>query len=309
MTTLIFPGQGSQYVNMARDFFDNFSIARETLELIEDTTKIKLKEIIFENPSDLLNQTEFTQISIFACSISIYKVLESEINVEDLRISTMLGHSLGEYSALTAAGFLKIQDCSNLLKIRGKLMQNAYEPNKSGMAAVIGLDCNAVDKIILNNSLDVEIANDNSPQQIVISGKIDDINRSEEFFKKFGAKRFLKLNVSAAFHSNLMKIAQNQLIEHINKIDLNNSKISIISNFKGDISKDNYEIINNLKNQMSNRVRWVESIRKLESIKEKNIIEIGPGKVLSGLVKRISNNFNIKNIEVVSDLEKINNAI
>ena len=191
MTALVFPGQGSQYINMSHDFHDNFSVVKETFELIEDTTKIKIREIIFKNPSNLLNQTQFTQLAIFASSISIFKVLTSEIDIGSLKISCMLGHSLGEYSALTASGIISTEDCSSLLKIRGELMQNAYEPKKSGMAAIIGIDCKKVQEIINNYNLKIEIANDNSPKQIVISGIMESVIESEKYFKENGAKNLL----------------------------------------------------------------------------------------------------------------------
>ena len=183
-------------------------------------------------------------------------------------------------------------------------MQNAFEPNQSGMAAVIGMNCSLVEKIIFNESLKVEIANDNSPLQIVVSGKKKDLISSENTFIKNGAKKFVMLNVSSAFHSKLMTDAENKMKEHINNVKFKNSDIKIISNFSADISRNIESIIFNLSNQMSNRVRWVESIISLEKLNEKNIIEIGPGKVLGGLIKRISNNFSIRNINNLNDIRE-----
>ena len=305
MTSIVFPGQGSQYLNMSKDFYNNYPIAKEVFEIIEDYSKINIKKIIFENNDNLLNQTKYTQISIFCASISIFKVIEKEIDLEKLNISSMLGHSLGEYTALTAAGYISIKDCALLLKIRGNLMQNSFEPNKSGMAAIIGLNCQKVEKIIHNNKLNIEIANDNSPMQVVISGINEDIIKSEICFKDNGAKKFVLLNVSSAFHSKIMKSAENKLSQHISKINFNKSTIPIISNFNSEINIDIKKIVQNLTYQMSNRVRWVESINKLKNMKENRIIEIGPGKVLSGLVKRISSDFLIDNIEYPSDINKI----
>ena len=305
MTAIVFPGQGSQFIEMSKDFYDNFDAAREIFELITDTTKIDIKDIIFNNPADLLNQTQYTQLSIFCSSISIFKVLSEEIDIQKLNVSCMLGHSLGEYTALTAAEILSIEDCSLLLKIRGELMQNAYEPNQSGMAAIIGMNCENVEKLINNNNLKVEIANDNSPLQIVISGVKNDLLDSKKFFINGGAKKYVSLNVSAAFHSHLMTEAQNKMKNLIINTNFKNSPISIISNYSAEISNNNETIIASLSKQMSNRVRWVESIKALDHIKEKNIIEIGPGKVLTGLIKRISNNFDIINIENISNIEKI----
>ena len=306
MTVIVFPGQGSQYVGMAKDFYENFESARDIFNIVEDQTSIKIKDIIFNDTNSQLNITQYTQLAIFCSSLAIFKVMEEEIDLTKAMVTTMLGHSLGEYTALTAAGLISTEDCSSLLKVRGELMQNAYEPNKSGMVAIIGLSCDSVDNIINDNNLNVEVANDNSFNQIVVSGTIKDLQLSENFFFNNGAKRYVFLNVSAAFHSKLMINAENQMKKHIDKCVFKDSNISIISNFSGDIAKDNKILINNLSNQMSNRVRWVESIKLLDKYKKHKVIEIGPGKVLSGLIKRISNNFEMLNIENISDLEKFN---
>ena len=309
MTTFVFPGQGSQFVGMSKDFYENFKVSQEVFELISDITKIDIKEIIFKNSSNLLDQTKYTQLAIFCASTSIYKALINEIDIHKLNIKFMLGHSLGEYTALAASKILSLEDCSLLLKIRGELMQNAFEPNLSGMAAIIGLNCENIYNIIQNKKLNLSIANDNSPQQIVISGIKKELINSEEIFKKSGAKKFILLNVSAAFHSSLMNEAQEKMKEFINNSTFNNSKIAIISNFTANKSSNIDTIKENLFKQMSNRVRWVESIQTLEKNNESKIIEVGPGKVLSGLIKRISDKFDIKNIEKISDIESFKNGI
>ena len=273
--------------------------------IISDTTSIDIKKIIFENPSDLLNQTQYTQLAIFCASLSIFTVFKEHVKLKMENINCMLGHSLGEYTALCASGIISIQDCSRLLKIRGELMQNSIEPNKSTMAALIGLNCNKVEQIIKDNNLKVEVANDNSPSQIVVSGKKTEILKSELIFKNLGVKKFILLNVSAAFHSYLMKDAEKKLNDIILKIKFFQSPVAIISNFNAKINKDVDHLVESISNQMSNRVRWSESIIALESTNENIVIEIGPGKVLSGLIKRISDNFNIINIEKIADLENI----
>ena len=308
MTVIVFPGQGSQFVEMGKDFYDSFQEVKDTFNIISEVSKIDIKDIIFNNPSDLLHQTQFTQISIFAVSISLFQVLKKHLDISDLKINFMLGHSLGEYSALCAANYFTIKDCAYLLKNRGELMQNAYEPNKSIMAAIIGINCIKAEKIINENNLEIEIANDNSPIQIVISGKKEEILNSESLFKDYGAIKFILLNVSAAFHSNLMLNAQKEMNKFIDHISFNKSNINIISNYSAQHSNDINIIKKNLSNQMSNKVRWVESINLLENLKEKNIIEIGPGKILSGLIKRINKKFNIMNFNKISDIETIKNA-
>ena len=305
MTSIIFPGQGSQFLGMTKDFFDNFKIAQDTIAEIEDATSISIKKIIFGNDDNLLNITNFTQISIFAGSMSIYQTLEKNFGFSNLNIHNMLGHSLGEYSALAAAKSLTISQASSLLKIRGELMNSAIEPNTTNMAALIGLNCEDIINIIKNNSVNVEIANDNSPLQIVISGSNHDIANSEQIFLSNGIKKFVKLNVSAAFHSKFMIEAQKKLSFEIDKINFVDPSCAIVSNFDASINKSINKIIENLKLQMSNRVRWTESIKNIEEKGESQIIEIGPGKVLSGLIKRITNKFDIISINNIQDLEQI----
>ncbi len=305
MTSIIFPGQGSQFLGMTKDFFDNFKIAQDTITEIEDATSISIKKIIFGNADNLLNITNFTQISIFAASMSIYQTLEKNFGFSNLNINNMLGHSLGEYSALAAAKSLKISQASSLLKIRGELMNSAIEPNTTNMAALIGLNCEDIFSIIKNNNVNVEIANDNSPLQIVISGSNHDIENSEQIFLSNGVKKFVKLNVSAAFHSKFMIEAQKKLSFEIDKINFVDPSSAIVSNFDASINKSINKIIENLKLQMSNRVRWTESIKNIEEKGENQIIEIGPGKVLSGLIKRITNKFDIISINTIQDLEQL----
>ena len=305
MTSIVFPGQGSQKSGMTKDFYQNFPIARATMEEIEDSVSIDLKKIIFENTDDLLNVTKYTQICIFASSLVIFKTLLSETNLNLTSINSMLGHSLGEYSALAACKKLKIDECSKILKKRGELMNDAIEEFTTGMAALIGFDCDKVEKLISQKNLDIEVANDNSPIQVVISGTNLNLDRSKIIFQQEGLKKFIKLNVSSAFHSKYMSNAEEILKFEIDSLNFENNNINIISNYSAICSSNNKEIIDSLKNQMSNKVRWKESIVELEKTGEKNIIEIGPGKVLSGLIKRISNQFNITSINSINDLNEL----
>ena len=307
MTSVIFPGQGSQYVGMAKDFYENFNQSKLVFEEIENILSMNLKKIIFEDEGKKINITNITQICIFTSSLSIYKAFESEFDLS--KINNMFGHSLGEYLSLTASNKISISDCVKLIQIRGNLMNSAVEPNLTGMAALIGKNCNYVEDIIKKNNLNLEIANDNSPIQVVISGSNKDINESENVIIKAGIKKIVKLNVSAAFHSSFMSEAENKLNQYINDIKLNSNKISIISNFDAHLTNENLKILNSLKKQMSNRVRWTETIQNLEKTGNKKIIEIGPGKVLSGLINRISSFFDIISINKVDDLKQLNNNV
>ena len=306
MSAIVFPGQGSQYLSMAIDFNDNFTASKYIFSEIEDATEIKIRKIISENQQDKLNKTNYTQIAIFSASMVIFKTLIDQIGLDSIKPEIVLGHSLGEYSALVANNSLNLTDASKLIKIRGELMHSAIEPNSSGMAAIIGKNAIEINEIIKKNSLNIVIANDNSPIQVVISGLLKDINEAETIFASSGVKRYVKLNVSAAFHSKYMIDAQGKLTDEIDKISFVSSKIPIISNYDASINTKIDNVINSLKNQMANRVRWTESIKKLEGTEISEIVEIGPGKIMSGLISRITKKFDIKSIDKISDLEKFN---
>ena len=311
MTTLVFPGQGSQFIGMSQDFYDNFNSAREIFNKVEKATNINIKDIIFENKGNFLNITKYTQLSIFTASMSIFEVFKDLFRKNDffLDINYVLGHSLGEYSALVASRVISLEDCSKLLKIRGELMQEAYPENKSGMAAVFGLNCKDLEILIKNFALKIEVANDNAPGQVVVSGITEDINKAEKVLIKNGAKKFVYLNVSAAFHSRLMKTAEEKMKNHLSSVNFENSFYTIVSNFSARATTDKNVIFDNLSRQMSSRVKWTESIKLLENLGERNIIEIGPGKVLTGLIKRISSKFSIHNFNNINDIEVLNNVV
>ncbi len=302
MTTFVFPGQGSQFVEMSKDFNDNFDIAKQSFEEIEDYTQLNIRNIIFKNEENKLDLTQYTQICIFASSYIIFKTFmnESKDKIDDVNI--MMGHSLGEYSALTCSNKIKLKDCCLILKKRGELMNNAVTPNITGMAALIGKDSNYIQDIIKKNKLSLEIANDNSPIQIVVSGNKKELEKSKEIFLNNNVKKFVDLNVSAAFHSKFMLHAQEILSSQIDKLEFEENDIRVISNFDAQAHKETDILKKNLQNQMANRVNWTNSVKKLEELGEKKIIEIGPSKVLSGLINRISKNFDIKSINQISDL-------
>jgi malonyl CoA-acyl carrier protein transacylase len=304
MTAIVFPGQGSQYIKMALDFDQKYKFSSNLFTQIEDSSGISIRKIIEENKGDILNQTKYTQIAIFSASVVIYKTLIDIMGIDKIRPTIMLGHSLGEYSALVSNDTLNLYDAIKLIKIRGELMNSAIKPNTSGMAAIIGKNSDFIESIISNNNLDIQIANDNSPLQVVVSGLLSDINSAEKVFLSEGVKRYVKLNVSSAFHSKYMLEAQHQLSHEIDKISFSTSNIPIISNYNAKLNINKKDIIYSLKNQMANKVKWTDSIKILEKTKTSKIIEIGPGKVLSGLIARISKNFDIKSLNKIEDLDK-----
>ena len=302
MTSVIFPGQGSQTLGMAKDFHDNFNLSRTIFEEIEDYTHINIRNIIFDNIDDKLNLTQFTQICIFACSYTIFKTYINENDISIDNINVMMGHSLGEYTALACSNKISLKDCSLILKKRGELMSSAVAPNETGMAALIGKDSDHIQKIIEENKLDLEIANDNSPMQIVISGTKNEMIKNKNIFLNNNIKKFVELNVSAAFHSRFMIKAERELSKEIENLKFSFKNIKIISNYDANAYNETNLIKKNLQKQMSNKVNWTKSVKKLEQLGEKNILEIGPSKVLSGLINRISKNFVIKSINLISDI-------
>ena len=309
MTNIVFPGQGSQFVGMGRDFYQEFQEVKDIFSLVEDTTEIKIKDIIFNNFNNLIDITQFTQLAIFTTSISIYNVLIKEASKKKLDIKTILGHSLGEYTALVASNVLSLKTCSKLLKLRGELMQNAYKENLSGMCAIIGKNCEDIENIILDNNLSINVANDNSPLQVVVSGTKENLFKAEPIFINNGVKKYIHLNVSAAFHSPLMIDAEEKMKNQLNLLDFKNPLYDIVSNYSGQKSNDISVIYANLTNQISNKVKWVDSIKCLENEDKNDYIEIGPGKILSGLIKRISKKSKITNINSVDDLNKYINEL
>ena len=302
MISIVFPGQGSQTVGMTKDFNDNFKEAKVVFEEIEDYCNINIRKIIFNNEDNKLDLTQYTQICIFASSYVIFTTYANEVGLQAKNINVMMGHSLGEYTALACSKKISLKECCLILKKRGELMNNAVKPNETGMAALIGKDADYVQNIINEEKLNLEIANDNSPLQIVISGLKEDIIKNKELFLSKNIKKYVELNVSAAFHSQYMKKAQDLLNGYIKDLNFIENNIKIISNYDAQAYTDTIFIRNNLQNQMANKVNWTKSIKKLKEMGEKNILEIGPNKILSGLINRISNSFDIKSISKVSDL-------
>jgi len=304
MFSVVFPGQGSQKIGMAKEFFDKFELVKKIYKDADNLLELPLSKIIFEGPNDQLNLTENTQPAIFLTSYAIFTVAKKEFGFNFDKANFIAGHSLGEYSALCCYGALKFEDTLKILKKRGKSMQDAVPADGGSMLAVLGSDLKVIEKVLKTNNHECYIANDNSPQQLVLSGLKKNIDLFSEDLNKLKIKN-LKLNVSAPFHCKLMKQATDNMREKILNLEFKDIKNPLISNFTAKPSILPSEIKNLLVSQIEGRVRWLESVEFMVNEGTKNFIEIGPGKVLSGLIKRINKNVNFKSINSVQDIKEL----
>ena len=306
MFSVLFPGQGSQSVGMIKELYDNFDYVRDLFDQADEVLKIPISKIIFDGPKEILDQTENTQPAIFLVSYSIFQVIKRETSFDIEKANFFAGHSLGEYSALVCSGVLGFIDTIKLLKIRGEAMQNAVPKNEGGMVAVLGEEIKIIEEIIEKNKnkFNCFLANDNSNGQVVISGKKYDIEKLITELNNLKIKS-VKLPVSAPFHCILMKSATNIMRKEITNIKFSLPNNNIISNVTALPSKDPIIIKNLLIEQIEKPVRWRESINNMIKAGNQKFLEIGPGKVLSGLVKRIDRNVNIIQVNNISDLNKL----
>ena len=308
MFSVLFPGQGSQSVGMVRDLYDNFDYIKELFHEANDTLNVSISKLIFEGPKELLDQTENTQPAIFLVSYSIFSAIKKETSLDISNASFFAGHSLGEYSALACAGVLNFQKTIQLLKIRGNAMQNAVPRNEGGMVAVLGEETKKIEEILENNknNFSCYLANDNSDGQVVISGKNIDINQLIIELKKSNIKN-IKLPVSAPFHCPLMSSATRIMNKELNQTNFSVPNNMIVSNVTAEPSKDPDHIKSLLIEQIEKPVRWRESIINMINLGNKKFIEIGPGRVLSGLVKRIDRNVELIQVNSIDDLSNLKN--
>ncbi len=296
----LFPGQGSQYVGMAKDLFDNSVEAKEMIKTADDALGVNLSYIMFNGPEDQLKQTEFTQPAIFLHSVVLASLIRT------LTAQAAAGHSLGEYSALVAANSIQFYEAIKLVRARGKAMQQAGIDNPGTLAAIVGLDSKTVEDICTEASSEgiVQCANFNSPGQIVISGSLTGVRKAMEICKSKGAKLVKELVVSGAFHSPLMQSAKDQLLYALNTTNIYDARFPVYANVTaGPVSKKE-TIKNLLYEQVTSPVRWEETIVNMVNDGFDEFYEIGPGKVLQGLVKRINPDVKVFNIDKYSDVEK-----
>lgn len=296
----LFPGQGSQYVGMAKDLFDNSVEAKEMIRTADEALGINLSYILFNGPEEQLKQTEFTQPAIFLHSVILASLIRT------IEVEGAAGHSLGEYSALVAAGAIQFYDAVKLVRARGTAMQQAGIDNPGTMAAVLGLDAKVVDECLAEASSAgiVQSANFNSPGQIVISGSVDGVKKGMEICKSKGAKLVKELVVSGAFHSPLMQPAKDKLKSTLNETPIFDARFPVYANVTAKPVTNKDEIQDLLLGQVTSPVRWEETIHNMIADGFDEFYEIGPGKVLQGLVKRTNAGVKVFGIDKYSDVEQ-----
>jgi len=307
MFSVIFPGQGSQLVGMAKDLHDKYSLIQNLFTEADETLGFSLSNLILKGPKEELDLTENTQPAIFLVSYSIFKLIKEEFNIDLDKASFFAGHSLGEYSALASAGSLSFSDTLKILKTRGNAMQSSVQKGRGGMVAVLGSEIKKIENIIEENKSKYEcyIANDNSEGQIVLSGNTKDLEKMMIDLKAANIKN-IKLPVSAPFHCKLMNKATLVMREEISKLNFEEPKNTLVSNVTGKEIFNSNELKDLLVKQIESRVRWRESVLLMINKGTRQFIEIGPGKILSGLIKRIDKNVKVGAINTEEDIKLIN---
>ena len=308
MFSVIFPGQGSQSLGMGKEFFNKFEHIKKLFKEADDVLNVPLSKFILDGPKDKLDLTVNTQPAIFLISFSIFHVIKNEFNIDLHKAKYFAGHSLGEYSALSCANSLSFAETIQLLKKRGNAMQNAVPKDEGGMIAVLGSTVENIEEILNRKKSEflIEIANDNSNGQIVLSGKNKDLEKLSDFLKEKNIKN-VKLAVSAPFHCNLMSKATEIMKIEIENTNFKDFKNILISNVTANEVLNKNDLKKLLIDQIENRVRWRESIIFMIEKGVQSFIEIGPGKVLSGLIKRIDKNVKIRAINSIDDIKNFKN--
>lgn len=299
----IFPGQGSQTIAMGKDFFDNFNESKAIFQEVDEVLSQNLSKLIFEGPLDTLSLTVNTQPALMAVSMAILKALEKQNGLSTLDMcSFVAGHSLGEYTALCASKAISLADTARLLRVRGNAMQDAVPLGVGSMAAILGASTEEVEQICFEAGEICEIANDNSVGQIVISGSASAIDKACEISASKG-KKAIKLNVSAPFHCSLMFPAAEIMKDALQKQEIQMPVVPLVANVTADVANTEEEIRNNLVTQVAGRVKWRQSIEKMIELGVTEFVEIGAGKVLCGMIKRINKDVKTSAINNIVDLK------
>ena len=306
---LVFPGQGSQFVGMGKTFADNFAISREVYEEVNESLEQNLTKIMWEGDMEELTKTENAQPAIMSVSIAILRAIETEIGIDFRKVSFVAGHSLGEYSALVAVRSLNLSVAAKLLRLRGQSMQKAVPLGEGSMAALIGSDINQAEELVSmitskypNRICDV--ANDNAPGQVVVSGHLDAIEAAIDASSDYGAKRALKLPVSAPFHSRLMAPAAEIMHNALQDVDISDPIVPLLSNVTASMVTKGNQLPELLVRQITERVRWTESIKYAFENDVVTSIEIGAGKVLTGMIKRINGEANTISVSEPNQIDE-----
>lgn len=305
----VFPGQGSQFVGMGKELAENFASAREVFQEVNDALSQDLFKIMVEGPDSELTMTANTQPALMAFSMAVVRVLEKDFDIKlKNKAAFVAGHSLGEYSAACSAGVFSLSDTAKLLRIRGDAMQNAVPLGVGGMAAVLGLSYKDVGALVEACSNDKDIcvaANDNSDGQVVLSGSMAAIDRAVEIASEFGARKCVKLAVSAPFHSPFMRPAADAMARAFMEVEAHDAEIPLVANVLAEPITDHKEIIKHLIEQVTGTVRWRETMAYLQEQGVTDLVELGAGKVLSGIAKRSHKEMNAFSVGSVENIEEL----
>ena len=291
----VYPGQGTQYVGMGKELYENNKRAKELFDKIFNSLDIDLKKVMFEGPEDLLKRTDYTQPAIVSLSLVLTELLKEK----GIEPDYVAGHSVGEFAAFGGANYLSIEDAVKLVAARGRIMREVAEKVNGSMAAVLGMNAEKIKEILKSVDGVVEAVNFNEPNQTVIAGSKEAVEKACVVLKEAGAKRAIPLAVSGPFHSSLMKEAGEKLKEEAQKYTFNIGKVKIVANTTAELLESDSEVKDEIYRQSFGPVKWVDTINKLKSLGVTKIYEIGAGKVLSGLIKKIDKEIEVENIELI----------